>query len=66
MSIKGNVLEHFSKNEQGTSSSSPHSLTHHAVFHSFLYDQSKYDADTTAAQSKWIIELLNIYLYLSF
>ena len=58
MSIEGADLEHFSSTDQETSSSYLHILIRHAMFHSFLSDNSKQEANTTSAYSKRIIERL--------
>ena len=58
VSIEGITLEHFSATYQKISSYSSHSRTLNAVFHSFISDNSKQYAATTAAHSKRIIELL--------
>ena len=55
--IEGISLEHFSAMEQKKLSSSSHSCTCHATFHSFLYDHRKKYATTTAAHRRQIIEL---------
>ena len=52
------ALEHFDSTYQETSSSSPHSCTRHAMFHSFLYDNKNLYVATTDQHSKQIIELL--------
>ena len=57
MSIEGVALEHLSATYQEISSSSSHSRTCHAVFHSFLYDKRK-NTPTTAVHSKQIIDIL--------
>ena len=59
MSIEGIVLEHFSAAPQVDINYSTLSLPRHAVFHSFLYDDSKEDTATTTAHSKRLISLLN-------
>ena len=57
MSIEVVTLAHFSATDQETSSSSSHSRTRHAVFHSFLSDNRKYDAAMTPAHRRQIIQL---------
>ena len=58
MSIEGIALEHFSAAPQADINSSTLSSPQHAVFHSFLSDDSKQDAATTTAHSKQLISLL--------
>ena len=58
MSIEGIALEHFSAAPQAYINSSTLSRPRHAVFHSFLSDDSKHDAATTTAHSKRLISLL--------
>ena len=58
MSIEGIALEHFSAAPQTDNNSSTLSRPRHAVFHSFLSDDSKQDAATTTAHSKLLISLL--------
>ena len=58
VSIEGIVLEHFSAAPQADINSSTLSRPRHAVFHSFLSDDSKQDAATTTAHSKILISLL--------
>ena len=58
MSIEGIVLEHFSAAPQADIKSSTLSRPRHAVFCSFLSDDSKQDASTTTAHSKQLISLL--------
>ena len=58
MSIEGIALEHFSAAPQADINSSTLSRPRHAVFHSFLSDNSKQDAATTTAHSKLLIPLL--------
>ena len=53
------ALEHFSAAPQEDINSSTPSLPRHAVFHYFLCDDIKQDADTTNSQSKRLISLLN-------
>ena len=58
VSIEGIVLEHFSAAPQADINSSTLSRPWHAVFHSFLSNDSKQDAATTTAHSKQLISLL--------
>ena len=58
VSIEVISLEKFIKTDQGTLSSSLHSRTFNSMFHSFMYDNIKQDADTTDVNRKLIIELL--------
>ena len=58
MSIEGIALEHFSEAPQSDISPSLLPFPRHTVFHSFLSDDSKQDADTTTAHSKRLISLL--------
>ena len=58
MSIEGIALEIFSAARQVDIYSSTLSRPRHAVFHSFLSDDSKQDADTTTAHRKSFISLL--------
>ena len=58
MSIEVISLEHFSATPQADINSSTLSRPRHAVFHSFLSDDSKQDAATTTAHSKRLISLL--------
>ena len=58
MSIEGIALENFSAAPQVDIYSSSFSRPQHAVFHSFLPDDSKQDAATTTAHSKQLILLL--------
>ena len=51
-------MEHFRAAPQADINSSTLSRPRHAVFHSFLSDDSKQDAATTAAHSKRLISLL--------
>ena len=51
-------MENFSTLPQIEINSSTKSCPHHAVFHSFLLNDSKQDAATTTAHSKCLIELL--------
>ena len=59
MSIEGIVLEHFIAVPQADINSSTISRQRHAVFHSFLSDDIKYDAVTTTAHRKILISLIN-------
>ena len=59
LSIEGIALEHFSASPQVDINSSKLSRPRHAVFHSFLSDDSKHDAAATTAHSKQLISLLN-------
>ena len=59
VSIEGIVLEHFRAAPQADINSSTLSRPRHAVFHSFLSDDSKQDAATTTAHSKILISLIN-------
>ena len=58
VSIEGIALEHFSAATHTDINSSTLSRPRHAVFHSFLSDDSKQDAATTTAHSKLLISLL--------
>ena len=58
MSIEGISLEHFSAASQADINSSTLSRPRHAVFQSFLSDDSKQDTDTTTAHRKRLISLL--------
>ena len=58
MYIEGITLEHFSDLQQPTSFLVSCDLSRHAVFHSFLYDDSKQGSVTTTAHSERIVELL--------
>ena len=58
VSIEGITLEHFSAAQQSDINSSTLARPRHAVFHSFLSDNSKQDAATTTAHSKRLISLL--------
>ena len=55
VSIEGIALEHLSPAPQADINSSTLSSPRHAVFHSFLSDDSKQDAATTTAHSKRLI-----------
>ena len=59
MSIEGTALEHFSAAPKANIMSYTISLQHHAVFHTFLSEDSKQDAATTTAHSKQLISFLN-------
>ena len=59
MSIEGIALENFSAEPQADINSTTLSRPRHALFHSFLSDDSKQDASTTTAHSKRLISLLN-------
>ena len=58
MSIEDIALEHFSSAPQADINSSTISFQIHAVFHSYLSDDSKQDAANTTAHSKLLISLL--------
>ena len=58
VSIEGVALEHFSAAPQADINSTSPSRPRHAVFHSFLSDDSKQDAGTTTAYRKRLISLL--------
>ena len=58
MSIEGIALEHFSSLPKADINTTTPSRQRHAVFHSFLSDDSKQDADTTTAHRKRLILLL--------
>ena len=58
MSIEGIALEHFSAAPQSYIMSSTLSCQNHAVFHSFLYDNSKQYSATTIEHIKRLISLL--------
>ena len=51
-------MEHFSAAPKADIKSSTISRQRHAVFHSFLSDDSKQDAATTTAHTKRLISLL--------
>ena len=55
MSIEGISLEQFSALPKEDINSTTPSRQRHAVFHSFLSDYSKQDADTTTVHSKSLI-----------
>ena len=52
MSIEGIALDHFSATTHPETASVPELCTHHAMLHSFLYDDRKTDSTTTAAHRK--------------
>ena len=58
VSIEGIALENFSATPQADINSSTLSRPQNAVFHSFLSDDSKQDADTTTAHRKRLISFL--------
>ena len=58
LSIEGIALEHFSAAPQIDINLSTLSRPRNAVFHSFLYDDSKQDSATTTAHRKRLISLL--------
>ena len=58
MYIESTTLEKFSDTYQEISSFSSHSCTHHSMFHSFLYENSKQNGAKTAANSEKIIDML--------
>ena len=58
MSIEGISLEHFSALPQTEINSSTKSCPRHALFHSFLSDDSKQYAATTTSHRKRFVELL--------
>ena len=55
VSIEGIALENFSAEPKADINSTTPSRPRHAVFHSFLSDDSKQDAATTTAHIKWLI-----------
>ena len=55
--LKGIALEHFITLPQTEIKSSTKIFPQHAVFHSFFFNDTKQDADTTTANSKSLIEL---------
>ena len=59
VSIEGIALEHFSAETQAYIMSSTLSRQGHAMFHSFLSDNSKHDSATTTAYRKRLISFLN-------
>ena len=58
MSKEGIALGHFSTAPQADINSSTLSRPRHAVFHSFLSDDTNQDSATTTAHSKRLISLL--------
>ena len=52
------AMEHFISLPKADINSTTQSRQHHAVFHSFLYDDSKQYAATTTAHIKRLISLL--------
>ena len=56
--IEGIALEHFSALPQAYINSTKLSHQRHALFHSFLYDDSKQDVATITAHSNCLIILL--------
>ena len=58
MSIDGIALEHFSALPKADINSTKLSNQHHAVFYSFLSDNSTHDAATTTAHSNRLILLI--------
>ena len=58
VSIEGIALEHCSAAPQADIMSSTLSRQRHAVFHSFLSDDSKHDSATTTAHRKRLIPFL--------
>ena len=58
MSIEGIALEHFSAAPQVDINLSTLSRPQHAVFHSFLYYDSKQDAANNTSHRKRLIALL--------
>ena len=58
VSIESNPLNKFSALEYSSPFWKSDNVLTHALFHSFLFDDNKKDDATTAAQSKYIIELL--------
>ena len=58
MSIEGIALEHFSTIPTADINSTTQSRQSNEVFHSFLSDYIKQDADTTTAHSKILISFL--------
>ena len=55
MSIEVIALDQFVSTTHPETVSVPESHTHHAMFHSFWYDDRKKDSTTIAAHSKNII-----------
>ena len=58
MSIEGIVLENFSALKKADINSTTPSRQRHALFHSFLSDDSKQDVATTTAHIKHLISFL--------
>ena len=58
MSIEGIALEHSSALPKSDINSTTPSSQHHAVFYSFLSDDSNKDAATNTAHRKLLISLL--------
>ena len=58
MSIEGIALEHFSELPKAYINSITPSRQCHAVFHSFLSDDSKQDSDTNTTHRKHLISLI--------
>ena len=58
VSIEGIALDHLSATTYPETVSVQESCTHHAISHSFLYDDRKTDSTTTAAHSKHIMGFL--------
>ena len=58
MSIEGIVLEHFSALPKAYINSTTPLRQYHAVFHYFLSEDSKKDADNTTAHINLLISLL--------
>ena len=58
MYIEGITLEHFSAVPKIDINPTTPSRQHHAVFHSFLSDDSKQDAATTTKHSNILISLI--------
>ena len=58
MSIEVIALEHFSALPKADSNTTTPSRQHHAVFQSFLCDDSEQDSATTIAHSKSLSPLL--------
>ena len=60
MYIEGTALENFSALPQIEINASTEPCPKHSVFHSFLSDDSKQDADTNTAHGNCLIQLLKI------
>ena len=58
MSLEGIELEHFTARPQTNINSTTATHQRHAVFYSFLFDDSKKDVATTTAHSKHLISFL--------